>query len=430
MGTHPPNKSPNNVDHFDYRDGRLWAEGVDLEQVATAHGTPCYVYSRATLEHHWRAFDQAFNGRDHLVCYAVKANSNVALLHLLAHLGSGFDIVSSGELERVLHAGGDPAKVVFSGVGKSRQELDRALQAEIGCFNVESLSELERLNEVAGACGQRAPVSLRINPDVDPGSHPYISTGLKENKFGIDFDEALAAYKRAADLVNLSVIGIGFHIGSQLTQVAPFVAALDRTLLLVDQITEAGIPLAQIDLGGGLGVCYKDEKPPLPREYLAPLLEQMGSRPQRILIEPGRAIAANAGILLTRVEYVKNTGHKNFAIADAAMNDLLRPALYGAWLDIVPVRPRDGAATRTYDVVGPVCESGDFLGEQRNLDIQAGDLLAVRSAGAYGFTMSSNYNSRPRPAELLVDGDRLFVIRGREKIADLFAHEQIPGDLL
>ncbi|MEE8343251.1 MAG: diaminopimelate decarboxylase [Gammaproteobacteria bacterium] len=418
------------MDHFDYRDGRLWAEEVDLEQVAAVHGTPCYVYSRATLEHHWRAFDQALSGRDHLVCYAVKANSNVALLHLLAHLGSGFDIVSSGELERVLHAGGDPAKIVFSGVGKSRQELERALQAEIGCFNVESLSELERLNEVAGACGQRAPVSLRINPDVDPGSHPYISTGLKENKFGIDFDEALAAYQRAAALANVVVIGIGFHIGSQITQVAPFVAALDRTLLLADQITEAGIPIAQIDLGGGLGVCYKDEKPPLPREYLAPLLEQMGSRPQRILVEPGRAIAANAGVLLTKVEYLKNTGHKNFAIVDAAMNDLLRPALYGAWQDIVSVRPRDGTGTRTFDVVGPVCESGDFLGKQRNLDIQAGDLLAVRSAGAYGFTMSSNYNSRPRPAELLVDGDRLFVIRSREKVADLFAHEQIPGDLL
>ncbi|MEE8427944.1 MAG: diaminopimelate decarboxylase [Gammaproteobacteria bacterium] len=418
------------MDHFDYRDGRLWAEGIDLEQVAAVHGTPCYVYSRATLEHHWQAFDQALNGRDHLVCYAVKANSNVTLLHLLARLGSGFDIVSSGELERVLHAGGDPAKVVFSGVGKSKQELNQALQAKIGCFNVESLPELERLNEVAGACSRRAPVSLRINPDVDPGSHPYISTGLKENKFGIDFDEALTTYQRAADLANVAVIGIGFHIGSQITQVAPFVAALERILLLVDQITEAGIPIAQIDFGGGLGVCYKDETPPLPREYLLPLLAQMGSRPQRILVEPGRAIAANAGILLTQVEYLKNTGHKNFAIVDAAMNDLLRPALYGAWQDIVPVRPRDGAGTQPYDVVGPVCESGDFLGERRNLDIQAGDLLAVRSVGAYGFTMSSNYNSRPRPAELLVDGDRLLLIRSREKIADLFAHEQIPGDLL
>lgn len=417
------------MDHFEYRNGCLWAEGVDLEQIAAAHDTPCYVYSRATLERHWRTFDQALAGRDHLVCYAVKANSNIAVLHLLARLGSGFDIVSVGELERVLAAGGDPLKVVFSGVGKSAAELQRALEAGIGCFNVESLPELERLDQVAGVCGRRAPVSLRVNPDIEPGSHPYISTGLRDNKFGIDFDAALMAYRRAAGLATLTVTGIGFHIGSQITAVAPFVNALERILVLVDRIAAAGISLDHIDLGGGLGVCYRDENPPLPQEYLAPLLDRLGNRPQKILIEPGRAIAANAGILLTRVEYVKTGGHKNFAIVDAAMNDLLRPALYGAWQNIVPVRPRDGTGAATYDVVGPVCETGDFLGKERNLDIQPGDLLAIHSAGAYGFTMSSNYNSRARPAELLVDGDRLFVIRHREEIPELFSHEQIPGDL-
>jgi len=417
------------VDHFDYRDGRLWAEDVDLEQAVAAHGTPCYIYSKATLEHHWRVFEQALIGRDHLVCYAVKANSNIALLNILARLGSGFDIVSVGELERVLHAGGEPDKVVFSGVGKSRQELHRALEAGIGCFNVESLPELERLNEEAGACGRRAPICLRVNPDVDPGSHPYISTGLKENKFGIDIAEALPAYQHADNLPNLTIKGIGFHIGSQLTQVDPFLAALERVLLLMDQITAAGISVSHIDLGGGLGVRYRDETPPLPEDYLTPLLEQFGNRPQKILIEPGRAIAANAGVLLTKVEYVKNTGHKNFAIVDAAMNDFLRPALYGAWQEIVPVRPRNGSGAQTYDVVGPICETSDFLGKDRELDIQPGDLLAVRSAGAYGFTMSSNYNSRPRPIELLVDNNRLHVIRSRETIDDLFAHEKIPEEI-
>jgi diaminopimelate decarboxylase len=416
------------MDHFSYKDGCLQAEGNDLADIAAQHGTPCYVYSRATLERHWRVFDAALGSHPHLICYAVKANSSLAVLQVLALLGSGFDIVSAGELARVLRAGGDPQRVVFSGVGKRSDEMRAALQAGIRCFNVESEPELLRLDAVAGELGVTAPVSLRVNPDVDARTHPYISTGLRDNKFGIDVDTALDVYRRAAALPHLQVTGIDCHIGSQLTTVAPFVDALDRVLELVDRLADAGIALAHIDLGGGLGIPYETkDTPPLPDAYARALLERMSGRPQELLLEPGRAIAGNAGILLTRVEYLKHTAHKNFAIVDAAMNDLQRPALYNAWHAIVPVAPRAGTAT-DYDVVGPVCETGDFLGKQRALVLAEGDLLAVRSAGAYGFTMSSNYNSRPRAAELLVDGSQVHVIRERESLDDLYRREHLlPG---
>jgi diaminopimelate decarboxylase len=416
------------MDHFSYKDGCLQAEGNDLADIAAQHGTPCYVYSRATLERHWRVFDAALGSHPHLICYAVKANSSLAVLQVLALLGSGFDIVSAGELARVMRAGGDPQRVVFSGVGKRSDEMRAALQAGIRCFNVESEPELLRLDAVAGELGVTAPVSLRVNPDVDARTHPYISTGLRDNKFGIDVDTALDVYRRAAALPHLQVTGIDCHIGSQLTTVAPFVDALDRVLELVDRLADAGIALAHIDLGGGLGIPYETkDTPPLPDAYARALLERMSGRPQELLLEPGRAIAGNAGILLTRVEYLKHTAHKNFAIVDAAMNDLQRPALYNAWHAIVPVAPRAGTAT-DYDVVGPVCETGDFLGKQRALVLAEGDLLAVRSAGAYGFTMSSNYNSRPRAAELLVDGSQVHVIRERESLDDLYRREHLlPG---
>ncbi len=416
------------MDHFEYRDGRLWAEDVDLGKVAQAHGTPAYVYSRATLERHWRAFDDAFGSRPHLVCYAVKANSNLAVLNLLARLGSGFDIVSGGELERVLRAGGDPGKVVFSGVGKQPAELHRALEVGIRCFNVESAPELEALQRVAAELGVQAPVSLRVNPDVDAGTHPYISTGLKENKFGIAVEEARAVYRRARELPNIRITGLDCHIGSQLTETRPFVDALARVLDLARALEQDGIALAHLDLGGGLGVRYRDEQPPQPQEYLRPLLEALDDCPYEILIEPGRAIIANAGVLLTRVTYLKCSEHKNFAIVDAAMNDLLRPALYGAWQDIVPVAPRTSGNKRTYDVVGPVCETGDFLGKDRELTLEPGDLLAVRSAGAYGFSMSSNYNTRPRAVELLVDGERVHVARERESLDDLMRGESVLAE--
>ena len=413
------------MDHFNYRDGHLQAEGVDLAEIAAQLGTPCYVYSRATLERHWRIFDEALGTHPHLICYAVKANSSLAVLQVLARLGSGFDIVSEGELARVLRAGGDPSRIVFSGVGKRTSEMRAALQAGIRCFNVESEPELQRLNEVAGESGDIAPVSLRVNPDVDAGTHPYISTGLRDNKFGIDVDIALDTFRRAADLPNLEVTGIDCHIGSQLTDITPFVDALERVLVLVDRLQEDGITLQHIDLGGGLGIQYEQQDhPPLPDAYALELLAHLNGRPQQLLLEPGRAIAGNAGILLTRVEYLKHTQHKNFAIVDAAMNDLQRPALYNAWHEIVPVQPREGDTT-SYDVVGPVCETGDFLGKQRELALAGGDLLAVRSAGAYGFTMSSNYNSRPRAAEVMVDGDQLHVIRERESIDDLYRGEQL-----
>ncbi|MGB5426583.1 MAG: diaminopimelate decarboxylase [Gammaproteobacteria bacterium] len=413
------------MDYFSYHNGRMQAEDVALGDIAERFGTPCYVYSRATLERHWQVFDKALGSHPHLICYAVKANSSLAVLQVLARLGSGFDIVSEGELERVLRAGGDPARIVFSGVGKRAAEMQRALEAGIRCFNVESEAELVRLEAVAAGTGHIAPVSIRVNPDVDAQTHPYISTGLRDNKFGIDVDQALRVYQRATDLPHLQVTGIDCHIGSQLTDTAPFVDALERVLQLVDRLQSDGIELAHIDLGGGLGIPYRsDDRPPLPDAYARALLARMAGRPQELLLEPGRAIAGNAGILLTRVEYLKHTAHKNFAIIDAAMNDLQRPALYNAWHDIVPVQPREGTPT-VYDVVGPVCETGDFLGKERELQLAEGDLLAVRSAGAYGFTMSSNYNSRPRAAEVMVDGDRVFVIRERETLADLFRHEQL-----
>jgi diaminopimelate decarboxylase len=360
-----------------------------------------------------------------LVCYAVKANSNLAVLALLAKLGSGFDIVSGGELVRVLRAGGDAAKTVFSGVGKTVAEIEQALEHNIRCFNVESSAELRRIADIAAAHGAIAPVSLRVNPDVDAGTHPYISTGLRENKFGIDVRSAQSAYRQAADSGSLAVHGVDCHIGSQLTEITPFVDALDRVLELVERLESEGIQINHLDLGGGLGVPYHDEHPPSPQQYVAPLLARLQNTNKEILIEPGRAIAANAGVLITEVQYLKETDEKNFAIVDAAMNDLIRPSLYSAWQDIVPVSPRQGDPV-SWDVVGPVCETGDFLGKERSLKLQAGDLLAVRSAGAYGFTMSSNYNSRPRAAEILVDGDQAHLIRERETVESLFAGESIP----
>ena len=413
------------MDHFEYRDGRLHAEDVPVADIAATVGTPCYIYSRATIERHWRAFDQAFGQHPHLVCYAVKANSNLAVLNVLARLGSGFDIVSGGELERVLAAGGDPGKIVFSGVGKRRDELERALEMKIRCFNVESEAELALLERVAAERGQRAPVSLRINPDVDADTHPYISTGLKQNKFGIEVERALAVYARAAASPHLEVVGVDCHIGSQLTRVAPFVDALERVLALVGRLEAQGIAIRHLDLGGGLGIRYRDEEPPLPAEHAAALLERLRDRPHEILIEPGRAIVGNAGILVTRVELLKQGDEKSFAVVDAAMNDLLRPALYSAWQAIIPVEPRAVGEPHRYDVVGPICETGDFLGKDRELNIEPGDLLAVRSAGAYGFAMSSNYNSRPRAAEVMVDGGRFQVVRRRETVAELYAGEAV-----
>ncbi len=410
---------------FGYQQGRLCAEQVALTEIAERHGTPCYVYSRAALENAWREFDQALAARDHLLCYAVKANSNLAILNLLARLGSGFDIVSVGELERVLRAGGDPDKVVFSGVAKREDELRRALEVGIHCFNVESRPELLRLNRIAGEMGQRAPVSLRVNPDVDANTHPYIATGLKENKFGVDMASALELYREAAELPHLRLLGLDCHIGSQLTDLGPFRAALERILALMDRLQDAGISLQHLDLGGGLGVKYRDETPPSFQQYAASLDTQLGGRDCRLLLEPGRAIVANAGLLLTRVEYLKHGPHKHFAIVDAAMNDLIRPALYAAWQAIQAVEPRHDREPKIYDVVGPVCETGDFLGRERSLALAEGDLLAVYSAGAYGFVMSSNYNTRPRVPEILVDGDKTHVIRRRETLDELLAAESM-----
>ncbi|GEK46458.1 diaminopimelate decarboxylase [Bisbaumannia pacifica] len=417
------------MDHFEYRDGALYAEDVPLAEIAERFGTPCYVYSRATLERHFRAYTEALGSHPHLICYAVKANANLAVLGLLARLGAGFDIVSVGELERVLAAGGDPAKVVFSGVAKQEAEMARALEAGIKCFNVESRPELERLDAVAGRLGKVAPVSLRVNPDVDAGTHPYISTGLKDNKFGIPVDEALGVYELAARLPNIRVSGLDCHIGSQLTELAPFLDALDRLLVLLERLREAGIEIEHLDLGGGLGVPYQDERPPAPFDYARALLERLAAWPGgerlTLLFEPGRSIAANAGVLLTRVEYLKPGETKNFAIVDAGMNDLIRPALYQAWQRILPVDTRVSRESATYDVVGPVCETGDFLGKDRDLAIAEGDLLAVRSAGAYGFVMASTYNSRPRPAEVMVDSDQAHLVRRRERLEALWEGEAL-----
>lgn len=409
---------------FAYRDGELFAEGVALSAIAEQFGTPTYVYSRAHIEAQFRSYADALNGIKHLVCFAVKANSNLAVLNVLARLGAGFDIVSRGELERVLAAGGDPAKVVFSGVGKSRDDMRRALEVGVHCFNVESDVELERLQAVAAELGVKAPVSLRVNPDVDAQTHPYISTGLKENKFGIDIDAALAVYRRAAALPNLEIIGVDCHIGSQLTQLTPFLDALERLLALIDRLAEQGITIRHLDLGGGLGVRYRDEEPPQAGDYIKAVRERLAGRDLALVFEPGRYIVANAGVLLTRVEYLKHTEHKDFAVIDAAMNDLIRPALYEAWMDIVPVVPREGEA-RPYDLVGPICETGDFLGKDRALVLAEGDLLAVRSAGAYGFVMSSNYNTRGRAAEIMVDGTAMHQVRRRETLEELYAGESL-----
>ena len=411
------------MDHFQYQEHHLYAEEVPVANIAARFGTPCYVYSRATLERHWRAFDTAFGHHPHLICFAVKANSNLAVLDVLARLGSGFDIVSVGELERVLAAGGDPAKVIFSGVGKRADEMRRALEVGIRCFNLESEAELERLEGVAAALGVVAPVSIRVNPDVDAGTHPYISTGLRENKFGIDIHAADRVYERAAASPHLRVAGIDCHIGSQLTELAPFLDALARVLELADRLERFGIPIEHLDLGGGLGIRYTHESPPEPAEYARALDDLLEGRHYEILLEPGRAIAGNAGILLTRVEYLKDTGLKRFAILDAAMNDLVRPALYQAVQDIVPAERKEGAERGLWDLVGPVCETGDFLGKGRDLALATGDLLAIRGSGAYGFTMSSNYNSRPRAAEVMVDGAQVHLVRPRETVASLFAGE-------
>jgi len=410
------------MDYFNYQGDTLYAEDVPVTDIARDFGTPCYVYSRATFERHYQVYADALAGIPNLICYAVKANSNLAILNLLARLGSGFDIVSGGELQRVLQAGGDPAKVIFSGLGKSREEIELGLKHGIHCFNVESEAELERINEIASAAGTRAPISLRVNPDVDAGTHPYISTGLKENKFGIAAETAMAVYRRAAEMPGIDLVGIDCHIGSQLTSIGPFMDAIDRLLAMVDKLAEDGIKLRHFDMGGGLGVTYDDEEPPHPSELLAEVRTRFTDRDMTLMVEPGRSIAANAGILVTQVEYLKLNEHKNFAIIDGAMNDLLRPALYGAWQDIIPVSRHEGTA-RHYDVVGPVCESGDFLGKDRELTIEAGDLLAVRSAGAYSFAMSSNYNTRPRVPEILVDGDKTHVVRRRETVDELLALE-------
>jgi diaminopimelate decarboxylase len=409
---------------FTSRDGQLFAEGVALSAIAERFGTPTYVYSRAHIEAQYRAYADALAGMPHLVCFAVKANSNLGVLNVLARLGAGFDIVSRGELERVLAAGGEPAKIVFSGVGKTRDDMRRALEVGVHCFNVESVDELERLQLVAAELGKTASISLRVNPDVDAGTHPYISTGLKENKFGIDIEQAPAVYARAAELANLRIVGVDCHIGSQLTSLPPFLDALERLLALIDQLATQGIQIQHLDLGGGLGVQYRDEQPPLAGDYIAAVRERLKGRELALVFEPGRSIVANAGVLLTRVEYLKHTAHKDFAIVDAAMNDLIRPALYQAWMDVTPVQPRDGQA-RLYDLVGPICETGDFLAKGRELALAEGDLLAVRSAGAYGFVMSSNYNTRGRAAEVLVDGEQAFEVRRRETLAELYAGESL-----
>ena len=418
------------MDHFNYRDNTLVAEEVPVAELASTYGTPCFVYSRATLERHYRVYAQALADLPHLICYAVKANSNLAVLDILARLGSGFDIVSGGELQRVLAVGGDPAKVIFSGVGKTCSEIEQSLEHDIHCLNVESLAELERINAIACAHGVQAPVSLRVNPDVDADTHPYISTGMKEHKFGIASEQALAVYATASAMHGINLIGIDCHIGSQLFSIEPFVDAVDCLLAMVDELSSRGINLKHFDMGGGLGAPYdrhNDQQPPQPSDLIAALKQRFQVRNLTLLVEPGRSIAANAGIFVTRTEYLKCTAYKNFAIVDGAMNDLLRPALYGAWQEIIPVTVRQGKS-RLYDIVGPVCESADFLGKDRELAIVAGDLLAVRSAGAYGFVMSSNYNTGGRCPEIMVSGDRHYLVRQREPIAQLLASESCLPD--
>ena len=414
------------MDYFNYReDGELLAEQCAVSELVAQYGTPLYIYSRATIERHWKAFDAAAGDVPHLICYAVKANGNLAILNLLARLGSGFDIVSGGELARVIAAGGDAKKVVFSGVGKTEAEMRYALEQDILCFNVESEPELERLNQVAGSMGKVARISIRINPDIDAGTHPYISTGLKQNKFGIPIERAPEVYKYAASLPNLAIHGVDCHIGSQLTEIAPFLEAADKLLALIDELAAAGIKIQHLDVGGGLGVNYNDETPPHPSEYATALKQKLQDRDLTLMFEPGRAIMANAGILATKVEYLKAGEDRHFAIVDAAMNDLIRPSLYSAWMNIVPVNRALPRTAQRYDVVGPICETGDFLGKDRELAIEPGDYLVVRSAGAYGFSMASNYNARSRAAEVLVDGEQPHLLREREPLASLWQFEHL-----
>ena len=414
------------MDFFQYKNEQLYVEDLPVKQLAEEFGTPLYIYSRATLERHWHAFDSALGEHPHLICYAVKANSNIGILNVMAKLGSGFDIVSQGELERVLAAGGEASKVVFSGVAKSRAEIMRALEVGIRCFNVESIAELHRINQIAGEMGKVAPISLRVNPDVDAHTHPYISTGLKENKFGVSVDEAREVYKLAATLSHIKITGMDCHIGSQLTELQPFLDATDRLIRLMEQLKEDGITLKHLDLGGGLGVTYTDETPPHPSDYAAALLNKLKDyKDLEIILEPGRAIAANAGILVAKVQYLKSNESRNFAITDTGMNDMIRPALYEAYMNIIEIDRTLGREKAIYDVVGPVCETSDFLGKQRELAIAEGDYIAQRSAGAYGASMSSNYNSRPRTAEVLVDGDKAHLIRRRENLSELWALESI-----
>ena len=414
------------MDFFQYKNNQLMAENLPVKQLAEQFGTPLYIYSKATLERHWHAFDNAFGEHPHLVCFAVKSNPNIAILNVMAKLGSGFDIVSQGELERVLAAGGDAAKVVFSGVAKSHQEIARALEVNIRCFNVESEAELLRINQIAGDMGKIAPISLRVNPDVDAHTHPYISTGLKENKFGVSVEQAREVYKLAATLPNIKIVGMDCHIGSQLTELQPFLDAVDRLIVLMEQLKQDGIHLKHLDLGGGLGVTYTDETPPHPTEYAKALWEKLSAFSElEIIVEPGRAITANAGILVTKVEYLKSNESRNFAIVDAGMNDMIRPALYQAYMNILEIDRTLVREEKMYDVVGPICETSDFLGKQRKLAIAEGDYLAQRSAGAYGASMSSNYNSRPRTAEVMVDGDKAYLIRRREALNELWQLESL-----
>lgn len=418
------------MNHFEYKNQQLFAEEVAIADIIKAHGTPAYIYSRATLERHWHAFDNAFGDHPHLICFAVKSNSNIALLNVMAKLGSGFDIVSQGELERVLAAGGDASKVVFSGVAKSHSEIARALEVGVRCFNVESIPELHRINEVAGKMGKVAPISLRVNPDVDAKTHPYISTGLKENKFGVSVQQAREVYRLAKSLPNVKITGMDCHIGSQLTELQPFLDATDRLIVLMEQLKEDGIELHHLDLGGGLGVPYHGEQPPHPTEYAKALLEKLKAYPNlEIILEPGRAISANAGILVSKVEYLKSNEDRNFAIVDTGMNDMIRPALYEAYMEITEVDQSLNREASVYDVVGPICETSDFLGKARTLSVAEGDYIAMRSAGAYGAAMSSTYNSRPQAVEILVDGAKAHLIKARADFADLWRLERLlPQD--
>ena len=414
------------MDFFQYKNNLLMAEDVAVNEIAKRFGTPLYIYSRATLERHWHAFDKAFGKHPHLICFAVKSNPNIAILQVMAQLGSGFDIVSQGELERVLAAGGDAAKIVFSGVAKSETEIARALEVGIRCFNVESIAELERINLVAGKLSKIAPISLRVNPDVDAHTHPYISTGLKENKFGISVDQAREVYRQASTLAHIKVIGMDCHIGSQLTELQPFLDATDRLIVLMEQLKQDGIELKHLDLGGGLGVPYTNEAPPHPADYAKALLDKLKQYGDlEIILEPGRAITANAGILVTKVEYLKSNETRHFAIVDTGMNDMIRPALYQAYMNIIETDRTLIRESKVYDVVGPICETSDFLGKQRTLAIEQGDLIALRSAGAYGASMASNYNSRPRAAEVMVSGGEAHLIRRREAFAELWQFERL-----